>query len=220
MPLFQPLQVPRTKVSHLNLITYDNDSAINAFYRSGTAYFGKQSVPPDNKWPDGTPSFMAPISHFHLLQSETFHIKSGRGIWYLANKKIELGEGEDITISPCISHRFENMSGSTEPLVIEYRYDPQRFAMEERFFRNMLTYLDDCRKVEKQPSLLQLCVFLAGAWMPGDILPVPTVAGEYVKCFVNAVFMWVLAAIGWAIFGYRISYKEYYDPGAERNKRS
>lgn len=155
---------------------------------------------------------MAPMSHFHLLQSESFHVASGRGIWYLGDRVLQLKEGDDIVIPPWISHRFENIPGSKESLVILYCYDAQYFEMEESFFRNALTYMDDCRKAGVAPSLLQLCVFCTAGWMAPDIVPVPKVAGEYVRCAVNIVVMWVLALVGWLVFGYRVSYVEYYDP--------
>ncbi|KAF2166532.1 hypothetical protein M409DRAFT_66563 [Zasmidium cellare ATCC 36951] len=221
MPLLTPLSIPRTKVSHLNPITYDHDRAVNAIYKRGDIYFGSQTVPPNNAWSDGTRSFMAPMSDFHLLQTESFHVTSGRGVWYLGDEVIHLNEGEDMVIPPWRAHRFENLPGSTEPLRIEYRYDRQRFAMEESFFRNALTYMDDCRRVGVVPSWFQLCVFCSKAWMVPDVVPVPWVrgvGGEYVRCVVNCVIMWVCSVVGWVVFGYRGSYREYYDPEGEGRK--
>ncbi|KAK4500271.1 hypothetical protein PRZ48_008460 [Zasmidium cellare] len=155
MPLLTPSHVPRTVVSHLNPIPYDHGRALNGIHARGSTYFGTQTVPPSNTWSDGTRSFMAPMSHFHLLQSETFHVVSGRGIWYLGDEVFELGPGDKITIPAWRAHRFENVVGSTEGLTIEFRYDAQFFEMEESFFRNGLTYFDDCRKAGVEPSWLQ-----------------------------------------------------------------
>lgn len=227
LPLYQTSTMPHqppcspTKVSHLNPIFYDNGRAVNAIYKRGDAYFGSQTVPPNNAWSDGSRSFMAPISHFHLLQSETFYVKSGRGIWYLGDQVMHLHEGETIVIPPWRRHRFENEPGGTEPLVIEYRYDAQRFAMEERFFRNGLTYMDDCRKAGRPPSFLQLCVFCALAWMAPDVVQVPLVKGvwgEYLSCVVNCLILWGCAAVGRVWFGYRGTYEVYYDPEGEGRK--
>lgn len=150
----------------------------------------------------------APIAHYHMLQTESFHVESGEGLWYLRGKTIHLKAGDNITIPRFIGHRFENVPGSTEPLSILYRYDAQRYEMERRFFSNTLTYLDDCRVAGVSPSLLQLCVFLADCWMPGDFLWVP--GGERVRCLVNAIFTFTLATIGRLIFGYKGNYPEYY----------
>ncbi|KAI7780741.1 hypothetical protein LA080_015638 [Diaporthe eres] len=223
MPLSQllkPTVVPRSQVAHLNPILYDDGRAVNEFFAPGTEYFGRQVVPPDNKWSDGTRSFMAPISHYHLLQTESFHVESGEGLWYLRDKTIYLKAGDNITIPRFVAHRFENVPGSTQPLSILYRYDAQRYEMERRFFSNTLTYLDDCRVAGVSPSVLQLCIFLSDCWMPGDFLWVP--GGEHVRCLVNALFMWVMAAIGRVVFGYKGAYSEYYVPkvGGEYFKSS
>ena len=185
-------------------------------YTPSNKFFGWQVIPWDNKWRNGSPSFMAPISHYHLLQEEKFHVKSGSGYWFLRGQKIRLNAGDDITIPRFRAHRFESIPNekTKEPLVILYRYDSQKWEMEERFFRNVLTYMDDCRKNGVEPSILQLCIFLADAWMPPDLIPFP---GDYARCFVNALFMWVMAFIGIVVFGYERSYKEYYDP--ELSKR-
>lgn len=210
--LFKPLEVPRTHVATSNPILYDYGSGVNEFFQRGTDYFGRQVVPPDNKFSKGIPSFMAPPSHYHLLQTETFHVESGQGIWYLGNgsskKSITLKAGDDITIPRFVAHRFINMPGSTEPLSILYRYDAQMYDMERRFFCNALTYLDDCRLAGVAPSLLQLCVFLSDCWMPIDALWVP--GGEYVRCLVNTIFTFTMAAVGRVLFGYKGSYAEYH----------
>lgn len=52
--------------------------------------------------------------------------------------------------------------------------------------------------------------------MPADVIPCP--GGDYVRCAVNAIFMWVMAFIGYFVFGYKRSYKEYYDPVLSRQR--
>lgn len=118
--------------------------------------------------------------------------------------------GQSIKIPMFVAHTFENAS-ETEPLVVLYRYDAQRYVMERRFFSNTLTYLDDCRKHKVEPSPLQLCIFLAHSWVPLEFVRIPFI-GEYARCAFNTMLMWVLAAIGLLLFGYNASYEEYYDP--------
>lgn len=219
MAIFKPLLVPRTNIASHNPILYDDGVGKQGFYNPTSKYFGWETIPHDNKWNDGTPSFMAPISHYHLLQIESFHVKSGSGYWYVNGKKIQLNAGEDIAIPRFIAHRFESIPNEKqEPLIIEYRYDEQMWEMEERFFRNILTYLDDCRKAKVEPSVLQLCCFLTDCWMPAEFLQPP--GGEYLRCFVNTIFMWVACAIGMLFFGYKRSYIEYYDPQISRERIS
>jgi mannose-6-phosphate isomerase-like protein (cupin superfamily) len=211
MAIFKQVVVPRTTIASHNPVLFDHGRGGEGFYTPSSKFLGWQIVPHDNKWSDGTASFMAPIPHYHLLQEEKFRVESGSGYWFMQGKQIRLDAGDEITIPRFIAHRFESIpNAKAEPLVILYRYDAQRWEMEERFFRNTLPYLDDCRKAGVAPSLLQLCIFLADCWMPGDFIPCP--GGDYVRCAVNTVFMWVMAFIGLFVYGYRRSYIEYYDP--------
>ncbi|KAM3417861.1 hypothetical protein BST61_g6081 [Cercospora zeina] len=212
MPLFTPVKVKRTTVNAQNPICYDNMPASEIF-APGQEYLGRQTLPPDNKWSNGTRSFMAPIPHYHLLQIETFYVESGSGIWYAHGKEIPLSAGQTITIPRFTAHTFANAPGSTKPLVVLYKFDEQMYDMERRFFANTLTYLDDCRLHSVEPSILQLCIFLSDAWMPPNIVPVPRMFGEWTGCFVNACFMWICAFIGRALYGYKGSYEEYYTGG-------
>jgi hypothetical protein len=173
-------------------------------------------IPHDNKWSDLTPSFMAPMSHYHLLQTESFYISGGSGYWFLNGRRHHLRTGDTITIPRFHAHRFESIHNDTQtPLRIEYRYDAQMYDMEERFFRNVLTYMWDCKRAGVEPGLCQICVFLAGCWMPGEILRVPWI-GEYGRCLLNTIFMWTFAAVGLVFLGCRTNYREYYDPEVSR----
>ena len=215
--LFKRPKVARSQVASLNPLTYEDGVSICEFFTSSSKYFGRQVVPIKNERNDGSRSYMAPIAHFHLLQNEEFYVESGRGVWYMQGKKIHLKTGDSLTIPRCIGHRFENDPDSPEPLVILYQYDPARWDMEERFFRNVFAYFDDCRKQGVEISLLQVCVFCADAWMPADLIPCP--GGDYVRVLVNAIFMWVAACMG-ILCGYRRSYPEYYDPALSRQRLS
>lgn len=86
MPLFQllkPTVVPRSQVAHLNPILYDDGRAVNEFFAPGTEYFGRQVVPPDNKWSDGTPSFMGMIPPFFASIVATTLCEQSKGfrVW-------------------------------------------------------------------------------------------------------------------------------------------
>ena len=217
MAILKPLIVPRSNVASQNPFRLDGSRGVQGFYTPSHKYFGWEVIPHDNKSTDGSPSFMAPLSHYHLLQLESFHVESGYGYWFLQGKKIRLHAGDNITIPRFRAHRFESIPNEKqEPLVILYRYDPQRWEMEERFFRNTLTYLEDCSKHGVAPSLPQLCIFLADCWMPGEFIKCP--GGDYVRCAVNALFMWVMAFIGLYVYGYQHSYIEYYDPHVSKKR--
>lgn len=219
---FRRVEVPRTNVAADNPIYYgDHKEGAQGFYTPSDKFFGMEIIPWNNKWADGSPSFMAPLSHYHLLQTESFYVESGSGLWILSGEKHILKAGDEITIPRWRPHRFESIpTEKKEPLVIRYRYDSQFWEMEERFFRNVLTYLDDCRKHKVEPSILQLCIILAECWMPGQFLPcpIPGLVGDYLGCLINTLFMGVLAFIGRFLYGYKGSYIEYYDPEISRER--
>ncbi|KAF4550985.1 Hypothetical protein D9617_15g043390 [Elsinoe fawcettii] len=217
MPFLQPQTVSRTNVAHHETISFDSGRGKQGFFHPSSQWFGWEEIPHDNAWTDGSPSFMAPVPHFHLLQIERFYIASGSGYWYMCGQKHKLSKGDTIDIPRFVGHRFESIPNEAEePLVIWYRYDAQMWEMEERFFRNMLTYLDDCRKAKVEPNLMQICIFLADCWMPPDVIPFP--GGDYLRCAVNTLFMWIMAAIGMLLYGYKRSYVEYYDPEFSRRR--
>lgn len=200
----------RTNFAHDETIHFDSGRGKIGFFSPDSPYSGMQETPHDNKWTDGTPSFLPPISHYHLLQKETFYIAQGTGAWTLRGKTTRLSKGDSITIPARAPHRFESVSNEAqEPLVIWHRYDPPYWEMEERFTRNTLCYMWDCQRAGKEPSILQLCIFAADAWIAAEVVKAPV--GEFVVCLMNTMITWMMAAIG-LLLGYKRSYIEYYDP--------
>lgn len=96
--------------------------------------------------------------HMHLFQSETFHVDSGLGRWYLDGVPHLRKPGEDIVIPKRAFHCYENAAPEGgEDLAVSFRLDTQDFVMEERFFRNFL-----CARLCSSPTpvchLLLQCV--------------------------------------------------------------
>lgn len=79
-PLLKPTVVPRSQVAHLNPILYDDGRAVNEFFAPGTEYFGRQVVPPDNKWSDGTRSFMGIVFLLFIPIVVTTWCEQSRGL--------------------------------------------------------------------------------------------------------------------------------------------
>jgi mannose-6-phosphate isomerase-like protein (cupin superfamily) len=200
---------PLLKRPSTEVVTYEDGISLAEFYVPGDKHLGRQVLPPDNKLKDGSKSFMAPVSHIHLLQDEIFHVKSGEGIWYMRGRKpirMKAGDGP-LVVPQFLPHRFENVPGSTEPLVIEYNYDASMREMEMRFFYNVFAYLDDCQRAKMAPSILQLCVFCSHCWMPVDLgIPGP----DFINLFLSTLFMYTASVIGQYVLGYKASYPEYY----------
>lgn len=154
-----------------------------------------------------------------MFQSEQFKVLSGVGSWYVGTDSkpaVTLQASSDYQpmtyVAPRRYHRFENAS-KTENLVVDIQLDEEAFDNEERFFRNLFGYLDDCKKAGTEPSLFQLVVFLRSADTP-LALPVPN---ETLGLILSWIFMQIIAMWGIWILGYEESYPEYYD--SNKSKR-
>jgi hypothetical protein len=67
-------------------------------------------------------------------------------------------EGGQITIRPWQYHTFRNAS-SEEDLQVMISLAPGEGGSDERFFRNIHSYLADCKREGKNPSFIQLLLF-------------------------------------------------------------
>lgn len=205
-------QVPRTNTASQNPLTFQDGHAEMIFYNPSAPYMMTNVIPPGE-------SFFNPPLHLHLFQTELFHIQSGTAAFFLQPSSKNPGPtmvtaGGTIHIPRRAYHRFENGS-KTEKLVIDLRLDPQRWDVEECFFRNFFGYLEDCSKAKKEPSIFQLLRFLHGNDTPLAI-PIPEWCPEWVGCWLSRIFLIVAGVLigGW-VLGYRESYPEYYRKRSE-----
>lgn len=206
---------PRTTTKHQNPIllqdTHDRQFSIGfgSPDKSSPAMYGYQTFAP--KQANLEPSFYMPPPHYHLLQDEHFHVHSGEGIWHLwGGRTVRLSKGDDIMVPAGKWHTFDVAPESEEPLTVSYKYDAEYPEMEDRFFRNVMSYFADCRRAGRKPSVFQLMVFSMHNWMPIG-LPVP--GPERFNFVVNTILMVVMGCIGQFLLGYKASYSEYYDEG-------
>ena len=113
--------------------------------------------------------------------------------------------GQRVTIEPGIYHTFHNNS-ETEPLVFSTGLDPMERERDEAFFRNLYSYIDDCRKSERAPQVPQLCLFLhffdCYLALPGPKL--------IMKPLSQALVFFIGVVIGKWLLGMKPSYPEYY----------
>lgn len=174
------------------------------------------TIPPTHPTHGG--SIVTPPFHYHIRQSERFHVQSGTGHFYRGLARAPFAVLSDAPGAPRTAHvaagryhRFENAS-PTADLVVDIQLDPEDYDNEQRFFRNFFGYLDDCKRVDAAPSIFQLMVFLHAADTP-LALPAPT---EAVGRVLSRVFLVVMAAVGRWVLGYRVSYPEYYQGPKEK----
>ena len=209
---------PRTTTKHQNPCVLEDSqdrSFLIEFYtpKPPGAFFSKQVFPRKNDRRDGELSLFNPPAHYHLLQDEYFKVESGAGIWYLwGGKTVHLKKGDEIVVPALKWHRFEGAADSEEPFTVLYRYDREYAEMEERFFRNTFSYMEDCRKAGMEPSIFQMMVFCMHNWMP---LALPVPGPEWFSLVVNTILMVVVGCVGEFLLGYKASYPEYYSENAK-----
>ena len=159
-----------------------------------------------------------PPYHWHWDQSETFVIEKGALAAKLDGKeKTFLTKDGPLKIKAGAYHRFEIGLSANEDLVIKVNAQPEDGATDEKFFRNLFSYLDDCHKAGVAPSLFQLLLFLHDGDMSLAIGSAPSGIGKFFS-------KWVLGYIGGKIIGekvlgYKSSYAEYYIDGESEKKR-
>lgn len=203
---------PSTRTAHQNLIpmedTHKRPFEIEFHIPTPAGTVTKQVFPLKHVGASIEPSFYRPPAHYHIWQDEHFTVMSGEGTWYLwGGKTVHLKTGDEIVVPAWKWHTFDITPESKEPLAVAYRYNKEYSEMEERFFRNMLSYFGDCQRAGTKPSVFQIMVFSMHNWMP-IALSVP--GPEWLDLVVSVVFLLVVGFIGEFLPGYKASYPEYY----------
>ena len=141
-------------------------------------------------------------------------VDAGRAIWYLwGGKTAHLKKGDEISVPMWKWHWFEADPDSEEPFSVLYRYDKEYTSMEERFFRNQLSYLSDCRRAGISQSMFQVMVFCMHNWM---VLEIISIGPDWFRFVPNTMLMVVLGSIGEFLLGYQASYPEYYSENEKK----
>jgi mannose-6-phosphate isomerase-like protein (cupin superfamily) len=207
---------PRTPTASQNPIFYEDGRASQHFHSPSEPYMVTDTIPATTL-AHGR-SFFNPPPHFHMYQTEEFHVVSGTARFFLNGSSHDYNAGEIIHIPIGAYHCFENASTTGEDLVIEFRLDVQDWVMEERFFRNFFGYLDDVRKAGQQPSIHQLFRFLYSVNGPLAV-PVPSAKSNWISRLVSWLVMVVAGVlIGEWMLGYKGTYPEYYIGDKEKDK--
>ena len=205
---------PRTKSALLNPVYYEDGRSSQHFHSPSHQYMVTDTSPADSV--EHGRSMFNPPKHFHMYQTEEFSIVSGVARFFLDDETHIRQKGDIQRIPAGAFHCYENASETGEDLVVSFRLDEQRFAMEERFFRNFFGYLDDVRKAGQQPSIFQLFRFLYSMDAPLAV-PVLGVKSHWVSRQVSWLIMIVAGVvIGEWLLGYQVTYPEYYAGDADK----
>ena len=112
---------------------------------------------------------MIPPFHAHPNQEETFTVVKGTALFHVGQEKIAKSAGNELVIPRGAYHKFTNAS-TTEPMTLEAKYTPPELVREERFFRNLCSYLQDVTTggagMLQSASTAQLALFAWEADMP------------------------------------------------------
>ncbi|KAI1613471.1 hypothetical protein EDD36DRAFT_266490 [Exophiala viscosa] len=153
-----------------------------------------------------------------MYQTEDFLVTSGVARFQIDGKVIMAEQGDKVHIPVGAFHKYENASGVGDDLIISIRTDPADFAREESFFRNFSGYMEDCRKVNQQPSPFQLFRLVYEIQAP-LVFPGMGKTSTLVSRQVCWLFMFVAGVvIGEWLLGYKGTYPEYYQSGEEKDK--
>jgi hypothetical protein len=98
--------------------------------------------------------------------------------------------------------------------LVDAKTAEEELGGNERFFRNLYCYLDDCESQKVAPSLPQLILFLHSAEV-SLAFPGP---GWIARPLSYAFGVVVGKCIGEYVLGYKTSYPEYYDPAMMSKK--
>ncbi|KAF9736115.1 hypothetical protein PMIN01_06030 [Paraphaeosphaeria minitans] len=165
--------------------------------------------------------FHKPGAYEHLPDSQKF-----RFIFTLEGKRIPVtpNDPQPVAIPPLARHTFKADPTCAEPckIQIELEVSPlvdgktaeEELGGNERFFRNLYCYLDDCEAQNVTPSLFQLLLFLHSAEVSLAFPGPGWLARPLSYAFGLVLGKWV----GGYILGYGISYPEYYDPSMMSKK--
>ncbi|KAJ5273795.1 hypothetical protein N7478_008920 [Penicillium angulare] len=201
---FLAKRVPKTTTAGLNPIIFDNGRSSIEFKSPNDQYLVINRWPPASSEANRNIALRPPL-HWHRYQTEMFHVISGSAQFTYDGQKIVKTKGQSMIIPTQTFHTFCNAS-TTEELVIEFVLEPQWKDRDERFFRNVQSYRDDCRAAGVPRSLPQVLLF---NWVGGVVLalPGPPMIARFLGVLMNC-FGGVL--LGKYILGYKESYPEYY----------
>lgn len=227
-------QPPRSRTAGQSKITMDDGRSSMVFRDPSEPYQILVQVPrqaTDEEVASGAArskpnTVVVPPYHWHIHQSETFHIRKGTMRATVEGSEVLVGEGKSITIPAQAYHTLRNAS-EKEELLYELVYDPASWEMTEKFFSetsrrscpaageatdpsegNLQSYLEDCRKHGVKPNIVQEIMILHAAEVV-PALPGPKFIAKPAALLLNYV---LAVLVGQWLLGWSDSYPEYYHP--------
>ncbi|KDQ15472.1 hypothetical protein BOTBODRAFT_31796 [Botryobasidium botryosum FD-172 SS1] len=196
----------RTHTASLNPIPLGDGSMQLEFSQSPSErYIIIEHLPPFI--PSQPETHFTPPYHWHSVQEETFWVRKGTMLATLEGRERVIPEGGSITIPMQAFHTFRNAS-DTERASIEIGLNPSTRAKDECFFRNAHSYLEDCKKANMQPNILQLLLMFHEN---NVIMALP--GPKFIAKPLGVLMNWIGGVVlGKWLMGYSHTYKEYFHP--------
>jgi len=165
----------------------------------------------------GKEPYIIPPYNWHWGQTEVFTVEKGTLIALLDGKHITYKAGESFLIKSGVYHTFTVDSSLDEDMILVVKLEKWQDGMDEKFFRNLFGYLDDCHRANVHPNLFQLLLILYDSETSVVVPKVPKMIGKFMG-------RWLLGfvcgkIIGGKLLGFRASYKEYYAATGEISKK-
>ena len=186
----------------------------DGFLFETTYYHDKWSKLPNNaQGATGIPPY-----HFHWKQEEIFVVEKGAVIFKVDGKDFKgtAADGE-ISVPGGAYHLFYPDISTGEDVVLKIWALPD-YGADEQFFRNLFSYLEDCKINKKKPSTFQLLLFLHEHDISIAIPNLPKPLGKFVGKYLLGAFGGKF--IGKWMLGYQASYKEYYAGDTAEKKKN
>lgn len=132
---------PRTRVAHLDQITYDDGQSSVTFKSPSDRYLVVNQLPPASSRSEAAAgvsrnSVLAPPLHWHARQDETFHVLQGTAKFEQDGLVTTVDQGQVVSIPRGCFHKFCNASDEW-PLLIEFVLEPKMRDADEAYFREM-----------------------------------------------------------------------------------
>jgi mannose-6-phosphate isomerase-like protein (cupin superfamily) len=123
---------PRTRVAHLDHVAYDDGQSTVTFKSPSDRYLVVNQLPPRSA-SDPRNSVLAPPSHWHARQHETFHVLRGTARFEMDGRVMTAEQGQIVSVPRGCFHKFSNASDE-RPLVIEFVLEPKMRDRDEAYF--------------------------------------------------------------------------------------
>ncbi|KAH8811277.1 hypothetical protein F5884DRAFT_269711 [Xylogone sp. PMI_703] len=212
------LKIKRSQTAHEEtLITHDGaGSSTWLLPEEGYSVLERRFIRNAAEWKnvpiDKNP--LVPPYHWHWYQTEYFNIKKGRFVFLVEGQEFVYDEtSPKISVPPTARHRYWADPSYDGECEVHISASPAR-GLDEKFYRNLYSYLNDCERQKVKPSLPQLLLFCDSAEF-SIAFPGPALLMRWLSWMFGVV---VGRWYGGLWLGLKTSYDEYFDENRAKTR--